>query len=439
MKLRNDFADDPQGWWSAVRLVCDYLDAPGKADDFLRRAQSQHSTLEAKVCQSLFLGVLRHASLLDSLINDSVSKKPRRLLDGVLRVAGFQLIDAIHIGRPVAPVIHYAVDRVKRKMSRPESSLVNAVLRRWQEPIEATRERAQAGEVDAMARFYSHPRWLVKRWVDRWGEAGVLRLLDFNQRPAPVFVRVFREPDRGLSEGFEATDIVGVYRHISSDWSEVLKLLERGWAIIQDPATRLAIEILDPQPGETVLDLCSAPGGKAITVAAAVGPEGRVYTIDLPRERLGPRFHQWEVNAGRALHRNVAVFEADLLEVSDQALKKAQYPLAVDKVMLDVPCSNTGVLNRRPDARYRLKKGDPDAMVKIQSQLLSRAAQFVAAGGRLVYSTCSLEPEENEGVVGAFLESDLGSAFRLEIAKESWPHRDGFDGAAVFGLRRSKV
>lgn len=436
MKLRIDLKEEANGWWSAVRLISEFGASPAKAESFLRRAQSLSNVRQRQVCQHLFLGVLRNHFLLESLVGKTVKRKPRPILKAVLQVAGFELIDTLAREESVGPCIHFAVGQTKKRMSAGESSLVNAVLRKWVSLVEESAGEAAKDDVSAMAAYYSHPAWLVKRWIGAWGFADTRKLLKYNQTPASVYVRAFAEIPERDQPSLEPSEMDGFYRYTGERWESVQWLLERGRVIVQDPATRLATDAVDPQPGDVILDLCAAPGGKSLNMAARVGPEGRIYGMDQGREKIGHRYFQWESNVSRALHQNVAIYETDILEVSDETLSRMKYPTQFSKVLLDAPCSNTGVLNRKPDARLRISPDEISNVLPIQEALLRRAADWVAPGGSLVYSTCSLEKEENEEIVGAFLSGESGKDWVLEMQTASLPFRDGFDGAGVARLRK---
>ena len=436
MKLRIDRRDEASGWWNAVRLVSEFEGAPGKAENFLRKAQTESKAQQLRVCQYLFLGVMRHYGLLDWLLKRTVSRKPRPLLGGILRVAGYELINTIAAGESPAQCIHFAVGQAKKKMSKAEASLANAVLRKWVPLVEEAKAAATGDSINAMARFYSHPNWLVRRWADAWGVEETRALLKYNQTAASVFLRCFKEPRERALEQIEPIGLENFYKYTGSDWGPVKGMLGRGEAIVQDPATRLALKALSLKPGETVLDLCAAPGGKSLAMAERVGANGRVYGIDQPREQTGYRYYQWEANVARAIYKNVGIFEANILELNNATLERGEYLVAYDKVLLDAPCSNTGVLNRKPDARMRVKPDDVTTMAEIQLALLKKAASWVKPEGVLVYSTCSLEAEENAGLVERFLKSDEGQGWKCVEQTASLPHRDGYDGAGVARLER---
>jgi 16S rRNA (cytosine967-C5)-methyltransferase len=266
----------------------------------------------------------------------------------------------------------------------------------------------------------------------------------------------------------QPTDWPGFYVVPAGRWREVEPLVAAGVLYLQDPAARTAAGLLDPLPGETVLDLCAAPGGKSLLLAdllvagarrgdgakadpAAAGSVtadvpgsaagttcGRVVAVDLPDERRLGRLRANLANAGAV---DVALVEADVLRLCPGLLAERGLPSSYTAVLLDTPCSNTGVMRHRVDVKWRLQESDIATHARQQLALLAAAARLVAGpaagrgGGRLVYSTCSLESEENEGVVEAFLRAS-GAQFALEEARHGRPWEDGCDGASAFLLRR---
>ena len=238
----------------------------------------------------------------------------------------------------------------------------------------------------------------------------------------------------------QPTGWAGFYVVPAGHWPEVERLLADGTLYLQDPATLIAAELLDPQPAETVLDLCAAPGGKSLLLADLLeartrqnGPEtkaGRLVAVDLPDDR---RIGRLKENLARARTTDVALIEADVRQLSPALLKQHHLPVGYSAVLLDVPCSNTGAMRHRVDVKWRLREADIAQHAGQQLALLTAAARLVTPGGRLVYSTCSLEPEENEGVVEAFLRA-CGGRWALEKTRHSRPWETGCDGAAAFLL-----
>jgi len=230
---------------------------------------------------------------------------------------------------------------------------------------------------------------------------------------------------------FTATPWPGFYEVKSGAWARVEALINDGTLFLQDPATRHAVGLLAPKAGEAVLDACAAPGGKSLAISDLMGT-GRVVALDLP----GPRIERLTQNLSRAKG-DVALVQGDLLQAERLGLfEQHNLPKVYDAVLLDVPCSNTGVMRHRVDVKWRLQVSDFAKHARQQGDLLSAAARFVRPGGRLVYSTCSLDAEENEDVIATFLEKTRGR-YTLETKHLSKPWVDGHDGAAAFVLRKA--
>lgn len=223
----------------------------------------------------------------------------------------------------------------------------------------------------------------------------------------------------------------GFHEIASGHWAEVEPLLKSGRLYLQDPGTRRAVELLAPQPGESVLDACAAPGGKSLLLADAMRT-GTLVAFDLP----GPRIARLKENLARVAGVEVALVQGDLMKGAAGELKAHGLPAAYAGVLVDAPCSNTGVMRHRVDVKWRLRESDFRRHARQQLSLLHAAARLVAPGGRLVYSTCSLDVVENEEVVAAFLGSPAAGAFRQEAGGRDFPWDTGHDGAGAFLLRR---
>lgn len=243
-----------------------------------------------------------------------------------------------------------------------------------------------------LAERESFPTELVRRWTDRFGEADAECLCRWFNEPAETFLARKDGTFTRLGRGERVSDVKGY---------------AEGEFIVQDPGTALAVALVDAKPGDTVLDACAAPGGKAIQLAWR-----------------GASVTACEVNPARRrrLEENLARVKLNIPIVSSLD----QLP-RFSKILVDAPCSNTGVLRRRPDARWNWSAHKLASLVSLQAEILDKAAVLLAPGGRLVYSTCSIEPEENAGQVEAFLSRHPG--FRLEASKESLPFETGNDGA----------
>ncbi len=396
-------------------------------------------------CQHLLYGAVRHLGRLDAAIDVLVRRQPRARLRAVLLLAGFELLEtetAPDVEGQRARIVHHAVDQAKGLLSAAEARMVNAVVRRLADGLPEAEPDADA-PASELARYFSHPEWLVQRWRDNFGAPAALSLLRWDQTPPPVYARW-----RGPAEPpawLQAVSWPGFHVVPAGHWNEIDPLLRAGALYLQDPSTALAPALLDPGPDEVVLDLCAAPGGKSLlladlaargaSAAGAVGMStaaGRVVSVDLPGTR---RIGRLEANLARVAGPGSALVQADVLELTGAVLREHGLPEAYPAVLLDVPCTNTGVIRHRIDVKWRLHAGDVAGAAARQHALLNSAARLVAPGGRLVYSTCSLEPEENEGVVEAFLGANEGG-FTLAATRHSRPWESGCDGAGVFLLRR---
>ena len=447
-------------WPVAISLLERWLQRGERVDALLesagRRAPDVWSGEERARCQHVLFGAVRHYGRINAAVTALVERPPRARLRAVLLVAGFELLEAGMAPSDegqAARIVHHAVDQAKTLLSPAEARLVNAVLRRLGEAavVGAAPPAAGAGAAE-LACFFSHPDWLVRRWLAQFGAEATHRLLQWNQTPPPVYGRwrsAFATTPAAGSPALpppaflQPTGWAGFYVVPAGHWPEVERWLADGTLYLQDPATLMAAELLDPQPAETVLDLCAAPGGKSLLLADlleartrqndAGASAGRVIAVDRPDPR---RIGRLKENLAKVRTTGVALVQADVRKLTPALLEQHGLPAGYSAVLLDVPCSNTGVMRHRVDVKWRLREADIAQHATQQLALLTAAAQLVAPGGRLVYSTCSLEPEENEGVVEVFLRA-CGGRLALEQSRHSRPWETGCDGAAAFRLRRN--
>lgn len=414
------------GWDAAVHLTETYLTGDQKADQLLEKLPENFIGDQRAACQSLFLGALRHGHMTRAALQGLLRKKASSGVEAILLVAGYEIIDAEADRYP--KIIHHAVEQSKQMVNRFEQGFLNAILRKLPSALE------QIDAETSPSAYYSHPKWLVTHWQKEFPKV-YTKLLAWNQSIPATYLKVY-DPKLGLPAGIEATSWPQFYRVTSQiSWQDDLHpLLNQGTAYIKDPSTRLAPALLAPAAGESVLDLCAAPGGKAYDMAHAMEGSGHIVAVDLP----GNRIARLEANLStlRSDALQCTILESDLLEIDTSTFEAKELPTAYDAVMLDAPCSNTGVIQRRTDVKWRLGPKDIEACAKLQLQLLHSATRFVKTGGRIVYSTCSIESVENQQVVEAFLKSQSGRAFKLEKAMTSLPWETGHDGAGAFLLRR---
>jgi len=380
---------------AAVSALRAWAKGHAYADSLIERhAERNHlSSQDRALFKTILMGVLRNRSLLDHWIGLFRKGKLDPETRDVLRVGFFQLL-ILRI--PDHAAIYETVECARK----PVQGLINAVLRKAAHC--RMRMLRELPDIELPIQ-YSHPHWLWKQWKKRHGVENAVALMDWNNQPAETFYRpnLLNPPPEGAPEPTSA-----------------LEAVETGHYYITDPSTSHAPELLAPQPGETVLDACAAPGGKAIHLAGLMKNEGRLVCMDSNEKRL-PRLLE---NLDRCGVEIAEVSTHDWTEPAPEALHDL-----FDAVLLDVPCSNTGVLRRRVDARWRLQKTDIADLNVIQNAILKQAALCVKPGGRIVYSTCSIDPEENLELVTRFVEAD--PEFSLVESKQLFPFQDQTDGA----------
>jgi 16S rRNA (cytosine967-C5)-methyltransferase len=415
----------PDAWPVAARLLVRWLDEEVRADALLDTVQLSGGARAR--CQHLFYGAIRHYGRIEGVIAKLVRLRPRTRVMAVLLLAGYELIEGGGEGH-AAKVGHHAVAQTKQLASESEARLVNAVVRKLAEALAAAKAPGTIASAAALADFFSTPEWIVERWLAQFGAEGTRALLEWNLKPAPVHARL-RTTQGGVPEWLEPTAWSEWFVVKSGHWSEVGAALAAGRIYLADPATRLAIEATAPRAGERVIDACAAPGGKSLALSDRMG-EGLLVALDVP----GARHERLEENLKR-IPPGVSAkrVEGDLRRATSLM---GMGPGAFDAVLVDAPCSNTGVMRHRVDVKWRLQPADFGKHARQQAELLAAATRWLKPGGRLVYSTCSIDAEENAGVVEAFARSPEGRDFTLVSQSVALPWEAGHDGAGVAVFRR---
>ncbi len=354
-----------------------------------------------------------------------------RILD-VLRLGAYQLL---HMdGVPAYAAVSQAVEQAGRRGGGFVNAVLRAVGRSGEDP--ARFPDPDADPAGWLATWGSHPRWLVERWLARWPRADVEALVEADNQVPPL--TLFPLVDE--TEALRRLDAAGIGATPVGEGTGCLRLepgsdpraaLAAVPAVVQDPAAALVVRYARPDPGAWVADLCAAPGGKALALSREAP---YVLAADRSATRLGLVRENAERVGGRVLPL--------VARAERPPLRGAPF------VLVDVPCTGTGTLRRHPDARWRLGEDDPALLAAVQEAILEGAAEVVTPGGLLVYSTCTLEPEENEARVEAFLAAH--DEFRMEPPEGMdstvldaegrltvLPWRSGFDGAFAARMRRS--
>jgi 16S rRNA (cytosine967-C5)-methyltransferase len=343
--------------------------------------------------QDLVYTVIRRLRPLRRILGDFLKTWPKGELEALLYVGAAQILYMDDV--PDFAAVNETVDAAKACDNRSIAKVVNGVLRN----LIRKRDEIQRG-----TELETFPNALVRRWTVRFGAADAEKLAAWHNAPAVTYLARRDGTFVALERGVKVTSVPGY---------------AEGDFIVQDPGTHLAVELLGPQPGETVLDACAAPGGKTVQLAWR-GANVTACEVN-PRRRA-----RLEENLKR-LKLDVAVTDS----FDHSVIRPFDY---FSKVLVDAPCSNTGVLRRRPDARWNWSEAKLAELVKLQGEILDAAAAKVAPGGTLVYSTCSNEPEENLAQVNAFLARHPD--FALRESKESIPFETGHDGAFAAALVR---
>ncbi len=390
-------------------------------------------------------GVLRWQATLDWLLDRKTQNRPQKpALQNVLRLGLYQLFWLDRI--PDHAVVHETVQLAKNSGYQSQSVFVNAILRGYVREVEPTKSLLAELKTTQPALGYSHPEWLVARWQSRWGLESTAQLMAWNNTPPKVFARVNTlkaDPGKLLTQWREENV---EYDFVRRDWLEDnlvfefkghprltgLPSFQQGLFYVQDPGTLLAVRELAPQPGESVLDLCAAPGGKLTYMAQLMRNEGRLLAHDTAPDRL-QLVKENCARLGVTCVQSVSPSTLNPQPLSPSKPGDAGSTL-FDRILLDAPCSNTGVMRRRIELRWRVTAEEIERLRLAQLGLLHQAAPLLRPGGTLVYSTCSLEPEENEAVVKQFLSEQAG--FEAEQTRELLPFRDQVDGAYVARLKR---
>ena len=445
-------------------------------------AKARLSSADRGLCQEIVYGVVRWQAALDWLIARKTNGRGQKSgLQNLLRLGLYQIFWLDRI--PPHAAVHVTVELAKRGGFGQQAGFINAILRGCLREFDQTKKLLADLKISQPALGWSHPEWLVARWQKHFGAEKTAQLLEWNNTPPKTFARVnslkiwegrraavpnqteteksgtatrrpsldeaaallltrWREENveydfvrrgllgwAGLPVGQDApqrvpTDFENLVFELKSHPPlNSLASFRDGWFYVQDPSTLLAVTELNPQPGETVLDLCAAPGGKTTFIAQLMRNEGKIVACDISEDRL------------KLIRENCRRLGVACVEpILPSAL--GSQPSTLGRILVDAPCSNTGVMRRRVDLRWRISAAEISRLRQTQLDLLQLAGTKLKPGGVLIYSTCSLEPEENGEVVKEFLREHAG--FKLESTRELLPFADNVDGAYVAALVKGR-
>ncbi|HWP81594.1 MAG TPA: 16S rRNA (cytosine(967)-C(5))-methyltransferase RsmB [Bacteroidota bacterium] len=404
--------------------------------------------LDKGLMNEIVTGVIRWRMKLDWILTGFFHgnfTKAETNIKNALRVALYQILFLDRV--PHSAAVNESVEFIKRLRGQKVADLVNAVLRNILRNIENIRyPDPNEDRIQHLAVIESHPYWLTKRWVERFGYDETRQLLSANNQRPDLTLRVNRlkiDFNYFLSKleqhqiQFSRSPYLDYFvrvKHMAGIGSS--DMFRQGFFVVQDESAGLAVLLLDPKPGDRVIDLCSAPGGKTTFIGELMRNVGEIVAID----RYESRLNLVKAACQRTGIANAHFIAADAAELQTQP---------ADRVLVDAPCSGLGVLSKKPDAKWKREPEDLEKLVQIQYSILDNAARLVKPGGVLVYSTCTTEPEENFMLVQSFLAKH--PEFAIEAASkfvpealtvqegyvQTYPHKHGMDGAFAIRLKKA--
>ncbi|MCX7877229.1 MAG: 16S rRNA (cytosine(967)-C(5))-methyltransferase RsmB [Ignavibacteria bacterium] len=425
-----------------VERTDSYLD---KLIDFEVRNAEFLNDYDKSLLNEICHGVIRWMRRLDWFLNGFYRgnwEKCTPDIKNAMRVALYQMLFLSKI--PDFAAVNEAVEFVKKISTQRHADVVNGLLRTIirtkNELVYPTRE---IDEVNYLGIMQSHPNWMVKRWINRFGFDEAEKLAEANNKRPILTLRINtykKNPDEVLKY-FDEKGIV--YRKCKYlDNFVTVRLMSKiyldegfqeGFYTVQDESAGLPSVLLNPSENDLILDMCAAPGGKSTHIAQITNNKAKIYSVD----KYEPKIKMIRDNAKRLGFSNLEFICDDVLEPAGEVLKDMKF----DKVLLDAPCSGLGVLSKKPEIRWKREPEDILQLGEYQKKLLQKAGEYVKPGGVVVYSTCTTEPEENQEVVKEFLEKNPN--FRVDHASkyinselvnsdgfvETFPHRHGVDGS----------
>jgi len=413
--------------------------------------QQEYASNERGFMTELVYGVLENQIYLDYVIGQFSSTKLKKIHPMTLNILRMGLYQLLFLDKvPPSAAVNEAVNLAK-KYAKASSGFVNGILRSVQRSGgDIPLPDPQKDLTDYLSVKYSHPQWMVEALLKHLTPAFTAALLEANNETPPFNVRV-NTLKTTVAQCIASLEEMGIQVEQSPHLPEALTLkgipqlqqiplLKKGLIYIQDMGSMLISRVLDPQPGELVLDLCSAPGGKTTHLAQLMENRGRIIARDIHP-------HKVKLIAANAKAQGASVIEPQVFDATqlDHSLVGQG-----DRVLIDAPCSGLGIIRRKPEIKYRKTLEDLGELNQLQLRILEQGAKYLKPGGTLVYSTCTIEPMENQGVVEVFLKSnpdfkleDLGSAYPHLIPGEGhgamiqlYPSIHGTDGFFMAKLKR---
>ena len=427
-----------------VLTACRKLDA--WSDGSLKAAVKGLDRREAAFASRLTYGVLQNRAMLDYYLGCYCTQNFEKLepfVRDVLRIGAYQILLMDRV--PDSAAVSQAVEMAKSHKRQRAAGFINAVLRKISQNKENLPAIPAKDEAEYLSVRYSHPRWLVERLVEILGREEAEEFLRLDNESVPMTIQrnsLKCDADVLLEDLQEAGATVIPHQWLPDCWEvtgagniEELDSFQDGWFQVQDAAAKVAALAAGAKPGDRVLDVCAAPGGKSFAAAMAMENEGHITSCDIHPHKL-------ELIASSAQRLGITCVETAL---ADGRENREEWNGAFDLVICDVPCSGLGIIRKKPDIRYK----DPKALAalpRIQRAILDNACRYVAEGGTLLYSTCTILPEENDRIVEDFLRAHpdfrkesfclTGSGEETDGSLTLWPQRHGTDGFYLCRMRK---
>ncbi len=423
-------------------------------DEYLR--SHSLSGLDRALVTEIVYGTVKYKLRLDWIIEQLV-KKAAKLETGprvILRLSLYQLLFLDRV--PASAVTNEAVKLAKKEFHAGIAGLINGVLRGYlRNPAQVGWPDPEKQPLEYLEVIYSHPRWLIARWLKRYGYELTVKLCEFNNKPADLWIRtntlradretlITRLTDEGCTVEKSRRAPDGLLLATAPPLHRLPSFAE-GLFTVQDESSMLVAHVLRPAPGQVVLDVCAGPGGKSTHLAQLMENKGLIISCDVHEHRL----RLIEDNAGRLGITIIRTVLADATKIA------ADHEAKYDLILVDAPCSGLGVLRRRADSRWRKKEEDIALLAKLQKQILENAIRLLKVGGRLVYSTCTIEPEENVELINEIkaehpeiqgvnlvpympynIEEDEERLQLSQGVRQYTPFKDNMEGFFIAGLEK---
>ena len=435
-------------------LALHAVDRGSFADVALDRALTQVNlgTSDRRLVTELVYGCVRRQRTLDAVLDQLAAKPAAKQppdLRLILHLGLYQLLYLDHI--PPSAAVNTSVELAKQNGFAGLTGFVNGVLRQYTRlPASPLLHLPFPDPTTRLGTLYSYPDWIVQVWLNQLGVDETEQLCEWMNRPPHIDLRVntrqssLEEVEAAFQEAAIPLSRIphlpqGLRLLVPAGNIQQLPGFEQGWWIVQDSSAQLVGYLVDPQPGQMVIDACAAPGGKTMHLAELMQEEGTLWACD----RTSSRLKKLQQNASRLGLQSIQICSGD-------STHQPQFVNQADRVLLDVPCSNLGTLNRHADARWRQSPETVEELVLLQRNLLGHAATWVRSGGSLIYSTCTLHPAENEELIRAFLAEHpdwqiepppANSPPAAFLSREGWikvwSHRYDMDGFFMVRLKKS--